>query len=300
MDDFLTPISTTYTNPRLQPASSGSLSAHNSQEGRRSDGFGIANPTEALGILKSQPDYDTLIRTLRYLADPTSGVSLYNPDAVGSRIVVTLVNETAPNYWPLLREGSAQESEYSGSSSHEIPDLALLLTCIRNLTGINTITLQLRALTKEINSNGRGPKRPDLELNTGIYLDTLSAVLDGDDTLRSIWLGTISDPKTTPGQRQTISREIISTFARGGLVSYAAEADILMGNKGSSVHWVSDGKLYTQWLARSIASWLRKAPPEEECDFCAQVLVGSWSLGYAGEFSGSLTSLFLGCVSYKT
>ncbi|PKS06460.1 hypothetical protein jhhlp_007208 [Lomentospora prolificans] len=281
MDDFFTPVSTTYTNPRLQGSTSNKTVAE-APKSRNKDSTAITTPEEALDILKSQPDYDDLLRALRFLTHPDHGFNLSSPGPVGSQITTVLVNEIAPDYWPVFQE--PQDEEASPPKTRENADLKLLLLCLQSAGAINGILRRLQTLIREMKSTSNGPKRPDLELNMSTYVDILSAVLDGDDVMKSLWRRSAGGTGLDSLRSSHISKDIASILGRGVIVSTTAEADFLVGRKGSSMHWVSDTKRYVEWLARSLAHWMKDEPSDKEYQFCVQIFVASWSLGYAGEF----------------
>ena len=298
MDDFFTPISTTYTKPKESQSLGGKAGLHETVAPipKRSPG-GISSPEDALEALKAQPDYDTLITVLKYLSKPGQGAtsfSIHVSSPQSAQITQLLVNEIAPNYWPLLQEGSLgnQDSESRGRTT----DLDLFLECLRSLTGLNVVVLRLRALVQEIKSGKGGPKRPDLALNINLVLELLCSLLEGSGTVRSIWLGATDG--TSKSHYATV--ELVSSLARGKVVALAAEAEALAGDSRSSSHWVSDGHQYSKWLALSVASWVKSGPSDEELKVCGELLVRSLSLGYPGEFLTSLPngvslSLLIGC-----
>src|SRR5690606_36743634 len=135
----------------------------------RSNRTGIPSPEDALETLTAQPDYDTLVSSLSYLSKPElsgASFSIHTSSPLSAQITQVLVTEIAPNYWPLLREGSLDGPQSAGRTT----DLDLFLDCLRSLAGLNTILLRLRALVQEIKAGKGGPKRPDLVLNINLVL----------------------------------------------------------------------------------------------------------------------------------
>lgn len=279
MDDFFTPVSTTYTNPRLQGASSGGTLTSVVKNNRGGNATNLTTPEEALEILKSKPDYSDFIHVLKYLSHPSRQFSLFTPGPRSSSITTVLVDEIAPNYWPIFQESLKEKSDHLQAGSDADPEI--FLACLRSPGGTNGILRRLQGLIIEVKSVSGGLKRPDLELHIDIYLDLLSALLGPDDALESLYIRSTSSPNTDPASHA--SKDIVSLLGRGVIVSTAAEADFLIGRRGSSLHWVSDAKRYVEWLARSMSCWMKKSPPEKSVEFCAEVLVHSWSIGYSGE-----------------
>lgn len=274
MDDFFTPISTTYTklkDIKWQTKAS---------EVSKSRSAAISTPDDALEALKAQPDYDTLITVLKYLSSSTSAAEsfdIHTPSPKSAQITQVLVTEIAPNYWPLLREGSLDGTKSQGGTT----DINLFLECLRSLAGLNVVLLRLRALVQEIKSEQGGPKRPDLAPNINLTLELLCTLLEVSDTVRSIWSRATTRQNGSPkGHHAT--HELVSSLARGKVVALAAEAGALARESRSPAVWVSDGQEYSKWLALSIASWVKVSASDEELKVCGELLVRSLSLGYPG------------------
>ncbi|EEY18593.1 conserved hypothetical protein [Verticillium alfalfae VaMs.102] len=170
MDDFLTPVSQTYLKPRASGSPFGlsrspsSADEVNKLKTSSSDGT-------VLEKLMSQPDYDTLISALKLASrnDKTA-----DPTSESARVIQVLVSEIIPNYWPVLRDGDAE-------------DLSLLLRCLRNLTGANALVARVKALTQEFKAGGQSVKRPDIAMNLDILLQVFTNILDGDLQLMALW-----------------------------------------------------------------------------------------------------------------
>lgn len=282
MDDFFTPVSTTYTKPNDSRSLNGQAGASKAKASPKSKPAGISRPEDALEALKAQPDYDSLIAVLQYLSKSASdgSFSIHTSSPQSAQISQVLVTEIAPNYWPLLREGSLDGSQSQGKAT----DLGLFLECLRSLAGLNVVILRLRALVQEIKSGKGGPKRPDLTLNINLVLELLCALLEEGGAVRSIWLrATARQDGILKGHQAT--HELVSSLARGKVVALAAEAEALAGSSRSSTYWVSDGQQYSRWLSLSVASWVKADASEEELKVCGELLVRSLSLGYPGGYT---------------
>ncbi|CRK26708.1 hypothetical protein BN1723_013881 [Verticillium longisporum] len=175
--------------------------------------------------LMSQPDYDTLISALK-LASRNNKTA--DPTSESARVIKVLVSEIIPNYWPVLRDGDAE-------------DLSLLLRCLRNLTGVNALVARVKALTQESKADGQSVKRPDIAMNLDILLQVVTKILDGDLQLMALWSSGLPH-LDNPIRRKAMAHELVSFFAGGKLVSIAAEAQSII-QKELSAHknaWVSD------------------------------------------------------------
>src|SRR5689334_11641259 len=96
-------------------------------------------PEEALEALSHEPEYRSLISTLRYLSsthrEGAAGFDIRQPSPVSAQLIQVLVSEITPNYWTVLKE-DAGERETSG--------LGLLISCLRSVGGINAILARLK------------------------------------------------------------------------------------------------------------------------------------------------------------
>lgn len=280
MDDLLTPVSTTYLKPRIEPQQ---LLTEVKPDIQHEKITSISTPDEALDALKSQPDYDTLVTVLKFLNDdrPTSdGFSFQTPNPKSAAIVHLLVSEIAPNYYTLLVEGAA---EHDGSE--EQPHVELLLRCLRSSTGLNATMTQIRAHIQEARLGGKEEKRIDIALNLGILLDMTASLLRGLESIRAIWASSVKQLTNADLQRVQ-SQKLGSLLTNGQIVSVSAEALEIVGRDRvrDDSRWIADGLAYSRWIGNSIVSWVKSSPVDEEATFCADVFQKSLSLHHSGKF----------------
>lgn len=276
MDDFLTPVSTTYLKAKPET----SLLQEST---KRTTPDGANSVQDALETLKSQPDYDTLIAVLGSLDHgriSASGFKISEPSPEAAQVIQCLVSEIVPNYWPLLKE-----QDISGVHDLGRPtDLELLLRCLRNVTGLNAIIARLKALIQESKSTAKGVRRPDLALNLNILLEVSSAVLGKDQHLATLWRAS-SAGLNIPAKKRPMTQEFIALVSGGRLLSIAAEADAITNSERASRGsvWTADGQQYSKWLGRSISLWVKDDIPVDEVKLCAEVFTRALRLGYAGK-----------------
>ncbi|KAF7563475.1 hypothetical protein G7046_g603 [Stylonectria norvegica] len=283
MDELLTPVSTTYLKPRPEPEPFlTEVKPRNKIEAVEKKSS-ISSADEALDLLKNQPDYDTLIAILRFITrnKPASdGFRFRVPSPKSAGIVQLLVSEIAPNYWTLLLEGSAEDdTQDEGSAS---ADAELFLQCLRSVTGLNAILIQIKALILESRGDSKEPKRPDLALNLCTLLAVLAAVLEGDGSVRNIWTSSTSEltnPTLTKGQ----SQKLISILTNGQITSLSAEAMTIIGREEgrAEAQLVVDGVEYSKWMGRNITTWAKLFPTGDELKFCSDLFQRSLSLNYS-------------------
>jgi telomere length regulation protein len=273
MDELLTPVSQTYKkskaeDPFLEEPGEALRQHHGPTKTTET-----SSVEEAAEALKGEPDYDTLVSTLRFFARDKSPLSLSVPGPQSAQIVQLLVTDIASNYWGLLKDGPED-----GSSD----DSALFIKCLRSIAGVNSILARFRALTQEHKSAKVGYGRSDVALNIRILLDLICCLLDGDGTVLSIWKSTMSNVDSE-AKKRPLSQELVVLLAGGRIISITAEADdILKGTPGQTDSpWVANGLEYSKWLGRNITSWAR------DCDYadikpCAELFTRSLRLGYSG------------------
>ncbi|KAI9171279.1 DNA replication checkpoint protein tel2 [Paramyrothecium foliicola] len=284
MDELLTPISTTYLKAKKdeEPLFVQVKSSNKTETSRPPAPAQISSIDEALDVLKSQPDYPALIAVLRFLTrteQRTGHFQLQNPGPKSAAAVHLLVTEIAPNYWTLLLEGSVDHgSEHETELSH---DAALLLQCLRSVTGLNALVAQIRALIQEFKQSGSA-RRPDLPLVLSMFLDMLASLLDGGSSIRLLWEASTAALSNT-SLKNTQSLNLISVLSGGQLLSVVAEAAtyIPRDQLRTKTQWITDGLAYTRWIGQNVASWARSSTADQELQFCYELLRRGMTLGYS-------------------
>lgn len=283
MDELFTPVSRSSQKlddneqPLLQEVSP------KAQVKKTAVSLDTTSPDDVAEVLKSEPDYDTLISVLRTLVhgqDKNGGYNIGLPGPQAAKIIHILVTEIVPNYWTLLRDSSTQAE---GSDSE------LLLSVLRNLAGLNAILLRIRTLLQGKRAETPETKRSGIDLNLAIALDLLCEVLHGDDRVQQLWATTATGSDAT--KHRILSREVINIIGGGRIISLSAEGDsaIPQESKGSAV-WTAVGVNYSDWLARNVIAWSKKAFTAEEKKLTAELLAKCLRLGYSGKISSPCSS----------
>ncbi|KAG8165031.1 hypothetical protein KVR01_005306 [Diaporthe batatas] len=274
MDELLRPISKTYVKsedaaePLLRKVQASSRAA-------AAPDFKPKTLRDIVEALSHEPDYDTLVSALRFVADGGPEDDHFNIGAPGpdaARIIQILVTEIVPNYWAVLKESSSSDGPKS--------DLSLLLGTLRCLAGLNAILLRLRTLVQEHKSRENGIQHSDVVLNLKTTLELLCATLEGDDSLSLIWNNTSASTDAT--KQRILSKDFVNAIAGGRAISFSAEAEssISQETKGPGL-WVANGIAYTKWLARNIISWSKQADDTVEKKLLAELLSKALRLGYS-------------------
>lgn len=244
------------------------------------------SPADALEILRNEPDYDTLIATLQYLANETSDVNITSPSAHASQLVHVLVSDIAPSYWSILQE---PESAQMKGRSKRSSDLKLFLFCLRSVTGLNSIILSLKQAIQQSQqpkkSIGGGNVRDVLSR----LLQVMSKLLEGDETIQLI-SKRIWHSSDTAQKQKALWNEFLSVAAGGRILGTCAQADDIVNDLSKDLHekhWVSDGALYSKWLAKNITNWARniQLDSDDVWKCCGELLSKSLRLGYNGKIA---------------
>ncbi|OTA93893.1 hypothetical protein M434DRAFT_72349 [Hypoxylon sp. CO27-5] len=287
MEDLLTPVSQTYrkssqNDELLEISKSSGPAAVAKTE------FHGSSPEEALDVLKNQPSYDTLLSTLKYLQKGIQGKHAFDirkPTPQGAQLVHVLVTEIVPNYWTVLRDASMGQSK---------GDAHVLITCLQSISGINAALAYLRALLKEAKSDPKSLKDSHVGFNLSFVLELLSKLLHDDDDIKRIWGSIASLGSQT--QIRPMRQELISLFTSGKIVSLSAEAEDLCRQtdqlKGD--FWLSNTKLYIDWLGRNVVQCVESGTNEDDLKLCAEVSTRAMRLGNPENFVNTLiTGLLL-------
>ncbi|KAJ3473493.1 hypothetical protein NLG97_g10275 [Lecanicillium saksenae] len=271
MDDFFTPVSTTYRKGKDEPELERQVPKKSLVSAA------VTSLEEAVETLKNQPDYDSLISTLKFLSDndePITG----KPSPQTAAVVHLLVTEITPNYWTLLLESSPVSSD--GFIS-EGSDAGFLLRCLGSVTGLNAVLAHIKSLMAESRQRRKAVSSQDIHLHLQIFLDLTAAILKRPNTIQQIWNSSVQklpDAATRKMQTQTLS----GLLASSRVLSVASEASTVIGadKLKDATKFIVDGAEYVKWLALNIASWAKAASTDVEFRACFDMLQRSLSLGY--------------------
>jgi telomere length regulation protein len=285
MDELLTPVSTTYLKPRkdAKPLLSEVSSTKRVTEVPKVSK--VDSPEEALELLRNQPDYDSLIQVLKYLAQDArqpDSFHIHVPGPKSAAIVHVLVTEISSNYWTLLKEGGQ-----SDSAEDYFDDAHLFVRCLQSVAGLNAVLTHLKALIQEHKLGSKDSKRPDLVLHVNIFLDLLATALGGDDAVRTLWIAS-TERLSTQTLKKVQSQALLSLLTSGRILSTAAEAIEVIGSENihTNATWPTDGTKFSQWIAYNLITWAKRTNGENELHFCSDLFQRGMSLGYLGMFYG--------------
>ncbi|KAI2463615.1 telomere length regulation protein-domain-containing protein [Annulohypoxylon bovei var. microspora] len=283
MEELLTPVSQTYRKP-IQNDELLEISKPAKPIRSVEVEFRSSSPEEALEALKSQPGYDSLISILKYLQKGIQGNHAFDirtPTPQGAQIIHILVTEIVPNYWTVLRDASTGQSK---------GDIHLLLSSLQSITGINAVLAFLRALLKEAKLDPKSLKDSHVSFNLSFVLELLSKLINTDDDLKHLWDNISS--LDNQAQVRPMRQELISLFTSGRIVSLSAEAEDICRQIGQLKDdiWVSNTKLYTDWIARNVVKWVRSGVSKDDLKLCAEISTRTLRLGNSEIFINTLVT----------
>lgn len=245
----------------------------------------VSTTQDALENLRSEPSFETLALTLKYLVQYDalgSALMVRQPSPISSQIVNALVTSIIPNYWPVLQEKVAPSSK---KFDHDL-ERTMLLTCLRSATGLNAILMRLRALIQQDVEGGKANSGPGSSKNImKEYLGVLEALLHGDDLAKTLWTDQNSLQSTF---QRPLWKDIVSLVAAGKILNTAAEAWRQLNHTSSNLAdapWIADGMEYSHWLGRNIRQWAKdgKGVPKQAHQSMADLTSKALKLGFSGK-----------------
>ena len=286
MDNLLTPVSTSYKKTGGEPNLS--LVRQLDKAPPVTKQFEKArNPEEALEILRNEPDYESLVVTLHYLASGNSEFSITQPSPLAAQLVHVLVAETIPTYWSILRSASTGLDSQKQTRGRKLSDSGSLLYCLRSVTGLNAILLNLKQSVQKSIETKKVIGGPNFKENLTSYVEVLCQILEGDSTVFTIAKSIWSNPNSTSKQKATWS-EFLSLLGSGKVLGISAQAEDVINEVSGEITeklWISSGILYCTWLAQNIVHWAQILSQDDEHGWtlCAELMSRSFRLGHIGK-----------------
>jgi telomere length regulation protein len=283
MEGLLTPVSTSYTDKREEDAL---VEIQKPEKALCKPSFKASTPSEALEVLKNEPDHESLISTLRLLREDDSEFSIFSPSPLGAQLVHILVSDILPNYWNVLVEPDKTSNGRKRAKSKETSDLELLLSCLRSVTGLNALLLSFKQFIQQSKEAKKAVGGSSIHDVLSILLQVLADLIQGDETVEEI-SNSILNSTVPPVKQKAIWNEFLSIVGSGKIPGLAAEAEDVISELSKNIgekHWIADGRAYSAWLARSITHWVRTLPAESVVEWkcCGELLCKAFRLGYSG------------------
>jgi len=240
------------------------------------------NPIEALEILRNEPDYESLVATLNYLIHD-SNFSLKSPSPLTAQLVHILVSETIPTYWGVIRNS---QKVRRNPGAKKISDSQLLLSCLRNIAGLNAVLLSIKQYIQKSRETKKDIGSSNINDILTSLLQVLSNLLVGDSSVEEVSDGIWNAPDNSL-RKKTMWNEFLGVIGGGKIIGLSAEAEDVLNSldkKFGEKFWIADGALYTKWLARNISRWAQALQHDNKQGWklCTELLSRSFSLGHTG------------------
>jgi telomere length regulation protein len=265
MEELLAPVSTSY---RISNDESKDLvtEVKKSSQTHVKPCSVLATPEDALEALRSEPDLDTLRRVLKFLVEDASLTSYFKitqATPIVAQLVNVICSDIVPNYWVLLN----QKQKLGSQKSTHGAERKLLLSCLSSVSGINAILGRMKSMIQQV----REIKKSDGGLSSleilKIYLEVLEALLNGEQVVSRLWYDIRDD---APAKQKALWHEVSALLGGGKILNIAAETSSVINDASKEVErskWITDGALYSRWLARNILCWSKDLP---------QLSIGLW------------------------
>jgi telomere length regulation protein len=224
----------------------------------RIDAAAIQSPEDVLQLLRSEPDTDSLLSTLKRLT--SNGLQLdfdiHSPSPVGAQIVNTIVSSIVPTFWSALEE----------------QDRALITAALFNIAGINSVIAKAQLLISQIKNSKVQDHLPTLR----DVFDVASNLLRGEDRVSMLWTGLWRSTQEKI-KRDLAWKECSNLLGSGKASNVLAEAeDVLRSNGGdhAAKSPIANAHQYATWLGSNIAQSLDSKDQEalQETQSAAAVL----------------------------
>jgi telomere length regulation protein len=233
----------------------------------RIDASSVQTPEDALQLLRSEPDTDSLLTTLKRLSTVNGlqvGFDVHSPSPMGAQIVNTIVTSIVPTFWSALEE----------------QDRALITAALLNVAGLNSVIARIQLLISQTKNSKARDHLPALQ----DVFDVANSLFKGDDRVSSLWAGLWRSTQDKM-KRDLAWKECSSLLGSGKVSNVLAEAEDVLRANGSdhaAKSPIANSHQYATWLGSNIAQSLDVDDPEgqEEAQSVVAILFArSLSLG---------------------
>jgi telomere length regulation protein len=225
----------------------------------------IDRPEDALQLLRSEPDTDSLLSTLTRVSTVDGfkdAFDIRRPSPLAAQIINTIVSSIIPNFWSAL----------------EKQDRRLITTCISNVAGLNSVIAKIQLLI----SQSKSSKAQDYAQALEDLFSVANDLFQGDNLASTVWTG-LQESTTEKTKRELAWKECSNLLGSGKVSNVLAEAEDVLRSGGSklSKSSMANSHEYAIWLGSNIAQILitESGTPEEVQAHVAVLLSRALSLG---------------------
>jgi telomere length regulation protein len=225
----------------------------------------IDRPEDALQLLRSEPDTDSLLSTLKRVSTVDGFKDTFDirrPSPLAAQIVNTIVSSIIPNFWSAL----------------EKQDRRLITTCISNVAGLNSVIAKIQLLI----SQSKSSKAQDYAQALEDLFSVANDLFQGENLASTVRTG-LQESTTEKTKRDLAWKECSNLLGSGKVSNVLAEAEDVLRSGGSklSKSSMANSHEYAIWLGSNIAQILitESETPEEVQAHVAVLLSRALSLG---------------------
>jgi telomere length regulation protein len=200
----------------------------------------IDRPEDALQLLRSEPDTDSLLSTLKRVSSIDGfkdAFDIRRPSPLAAQIINTIVSSITPNFWSAL----------------EKQDRRLITTCISNVAGLNSVMAKIQLLI----SQSKSSKAQDYAQTLEDLFSVADDLFQGDHLACMVWTG-LQESTVDKTKRDLAWKECSNLLGSGKVSNVMAEAEDILRSGGSKVSKspVANSHVYAILLGSTIAQIL--------------------------------------------
>ena len=245
-----------------------------------------SSPEEALHILRSQPDLDELVHTLKQLHSHAfqPNFNVHAPGPLQAQITNNLLTTVVPNFWPVLKDKHSR----------------LLTGCLTNVAGFNAVVSRLRLLGSRLGPLSQKHGNSN-EVAVEDLLDVAKNLFSGGFVLSQLWQN-LQTSVLDDVRRSMSWKEIVNLVASGKVIAAVAQAEDAAqsaGNVHAKTNRLANGAEYSAWIGRNISHMIcpQKVAGEVSVENAqvatAQVFAKALNLGYSNSLLEGLCSVLI-------
>ena len=230
-------------NPSLGISKSGTngpVPSSTVRKGSRIEASKVERPEDALQILRSEPDTDSLLLILKRLSTVDGFESRFDircPSPLAAQIINTIVSSIIPIFWSAL----------------EKQDRSLLTACVSNVAGLNGAIAKIQLLV----SQSKSSKVQDHAQALQDLFSVANDLFKGDHLASTVWTG-LQRSTSEKTKRDLAWKECSNLLGSGKVANVLAEAeDILQSSEGTTTKSsITNSHEYAVWLGSNVAQML--------------------------------------------
>ncbi|TLD11473.1 hypothetical protein E2P81_ATG10121, partial [Venturia nashicola] len=196
----------------------------------------VKRPEDALQLLRSEPDTDSLLSTLTRISSVNGfddKFDIRRPGPLAAQIINTIVSSIVPTFWSAL----------------ERQDRRLITACICNIAGLNSVIAKVQLL---ISQNKAAKTQEHVQALQDLF-SFANELLRGDLLVSSVWTG-LQQSTTEKAKRDLAWKEFCNLLGSGKIANVLAEAEDVLRSSGSDATKapLANSHEYAAWLGSNL------------------------------------------------